>query len=576
MLLRLITAHLRRYRGLFAALLALQLLSVITSLYLPSLNADIIDRGVTLGDTGHIWRVGGWMLAVSVVQVAAAIGAAFVAARLAMYFGRDLRGALFKQVGEFSAREVGHFGAPSLITRTTNDVQQVQTLVLMSAVLMVSAPIMMVGGVAMALHQSVSLSWLIVVAVIVLGVAIGLIVRQLVPAFRQVQGRLDGVNLIMREHLSGVRVIRAFTREGFEQQRFDEANAGLSNVLIRAGRFMAALFPIVFLVMNLSTTAVWWFGGKQVDAGNLQIGALTAYMTYLMQILMSVMMATFMFMMIPRAAVSAERMTEVLDTEPSVVPPVKQVIPEHIDGVVDLRDVSMCYPGAEVPVLQDICLHAEPGQTIAIIGATGAGKSTLLSLIARLCDATGGEVLIDGTDVRVLDPALLWGRIGIVPQKSYLFTGTVASNLRYGDPDATDEQLWQALRVAQADGFVEALEGGLDAPVSQGGTNFSGGQRQRLCIARALVSKANIYLFDDSFSALDLRTDRALRNALAPHVRNSTVFIVAQRVSTIREADEILVLEDGRIVGRGRHDDLLRDCIEYQEIVASQQMEDAA
>lgn len=576
MLSRLVTRHLRKYPQLTVALILLQLLSVVASLYLPSLNADIIDKGVTRGDTGYIWRTGGWMLAVSFVQVLAAITAAYVAARLAMFYGRDARSSLFERVGQFSSREVNAFGAPTLITRSTNDVQQVQMVVLMGATLMVAAPIMMVGGVVMALRESVSLSWLILVAVIALGVSISLIIRQLVPGFRAVQVKLDGVNRIMREHLSGVRVIRAFTREGFEQERFNAANDDLSRLLIRTGRLMGALFPVVFLVMNLSTTAVWWFGGHQVADGGLEIGALTAYMTYLMQILMSVMMATFMFMMIPRAAVSAERISEVLDTEPSVVPPSAPRTPEHIRGVVDLRDVGMSYPGADVPVLQDVSLHAEPGQTVAIIGATGSGKTTLLSLIARLFDATAGDVLVDGVDVRELDPQLLWGRIGIVPQKSYLFTGTVASNLRYGDPDASDEQLWQALEIAQAAEFVRALDGGLDAPVSQGGTNFSGGQRQRLCIARALVSRATIYLFDDSFSALDLRTDRALRTALAPHTREATVFVVAQRVSTIRDADQIIVLEDGRVVGHGRHEELLADCVEYQEICESQRIEEAA
>lgn len=576
MLSRLVAAHIRRYPRLAAALIVLQLLSVVMSLYLPSLNADIIDKGVTRGDTEYIWRVGGWMLAVSVLQVIAAVAAAYVSSKLAMFYGRDARGSLFARVGQFSAREVNRFGAPTLITRSTNDVQQVQMVVLMGSMLMVSAPIMMVGGVVMALRESISLSWLIVVAVVVLGVTIGLIVRQLVPGFRAVQDRLDTVNRILREHLSGVRVIRAFTREDYEQQRFNAANDQLSALLVRTGRLMMALFPVVFLVMNLSTTAVWWFGGHQVGDGTLQIGALTAYMTYLLQILMSVMMATFMVMMIPRASVSAERIAEVLETSPSVVPPAEPKQPDSVCGVVDLRAVSMCYPGADVPVLQDVSLHAEPGQTVAIIGATGAGKTTLLSLIARLFDATAGQVLVDGVDVRDLDPALLWGRIGIVPQKSYLFTGTIASNLRYGDPDASDEQLWEALRIAQAEEFVRDLDGALEAKVSQGGTNFSGGQRQRLCIARALVSRATIYLFDDSFSALDLRTDRAVRTALAPHVRNSTVFVVAQRVSTIREADQIVVLEDGRVVGHGTHDELLRSCREYQEICASQRIGEAA
>ncbi|GAB3587400.1 ABC transporter ATP-binding protein [Calidifontibacter terrae] len=576
MLLRQVRAHLTRYPGLVAALVLWQLVSVIASLYLPTLNAHIIDQGVSQGDTGYIWRTGGWMLGVSFVQVIGSIASAYVGARLSMFFGRDTRARLFGRVGAFSAREVNHFGAPTLITRSTNDVQQVQMVVLMGATLMVMAPLMMVGGIIMALRESVSLSWLIVVAVILLGIVVGLLVRNLVPGFRQVQRRLDTVNRILREHLSGVRVIRAFGREPYEQQRFEAASGELGDSLVRTGRLMMALFPSVFLVMNLSTTAVWWFGGHEVDNGGLAIGSLTAYMTYLMQILMSVMMATFMFMMIPRAAVAAERIGEVLDEELSVVPPAKPVTPAQPRGVVEFQDAGVTYPGAAQPVLSGVTLRAEPGQTVAIVGATGSGKTTLVSLVARLFDATAGAVLIDGVDVRELEPDLLWGHIGIVPQKSYLFTGTVASNLRYGDPEATDEQLWEALRIAQAEGFVRDLEGGLEAPVQQGGSNFSGGQRQRLAIARALVSDARVYLFDDSFSALDLRTERALRTALEPKVRESTVFVVAQRISTVQSADQIVVLEDGRVVGLGRHDDLLKTCPEYAEIVASQRMERAS
>ncbi len=576
MLARLIKERLRPYLPWLAALTVFQLGSVAAQLYLPSLNADILDVGVVKGDTAYIWHTGGWMLLITAGQVCAAIGAAYVGARIAMAVGRDLRAAIFSKVGEFSAREVGQFGAPSLITRSTNDVQQVQRLVLMSAVLMVSAPIMMVGGVVMALHEDAGLSWLMVVAVAVLGTVIALIVRKMVPGFRLMQRRIDLVNRVMREHLSGVRVIRAFVREEHEQARFTEVNDALTDVAIKVGALMMTMFPSVFLVMNASTVAVWWFGAHQIDSGAVQIGSLTAYMTYLIQILMSVMMATFMFMMIPRASVSADRIMEVLHTEPSVVPPADPQRPERVRGVVDLDRASMQYPGADEPVLRDISLHAEPGQTIAIVGSTGAGKTTLISLIARLFDATSGSVRVDGIDVRDLEPSDLWGHIGIVPQKAYLFSGTVADNLRYGNPDADDGELWEALRVAQAAGFVADLEGGLAAPVSQGGTNLSGGQRQRLCIARALVARPTIYLFDDAFSALDLATDRRLRAALAPRVTDATVFLVAQRISTITGADQIAVLDDGRLVGLGTHDQLLSSCAEYQEIVDSQMAEAAS
>lgn len=576
MLLRQLTAHLKRYRGLVAALVLWQLLSVAASLYLPAINADIIDRGVTRGDTGLVWRLGGIMLGVALLQGVAAIAAAYVGAKIAMLYGRDARSALFDRVASFSSREVNTFGAPTLITRSTNDVQQVQMLVLMSAVLMVTAPLTMVGGVVMALRESVELSWLIVVAVLVLAVLVGIIVSRLVPGFRRVQEYLDTVNRVLREHLTGVRVIRAFGREPFEQQRFARASEDLSRAMIRTGRLMMATFPTVFLIMNVSTVAVWWFGGHRVDAGQMQIGQITAYMTYLVQILMAVMMATFMFMMIPRAAVSADRIAEVLDTEPSVLPPTQPRRPERTCGVVEFQDAGVTYPGADKPVLQGVTLRAQPGETVAIVGATGSGKTTLVSLVARLFDTTTGSVLVDGVDLRDLDPEALWGHIGLVPQKSYLFTGTVATNLRYGDPDAPDERLWEALRIAQADGFVRELDGGLDAPVQQGGSNFSGGQRQRLAIARALVSDAKIYLFDDSFSALDLRTERALRTALAPRVQDATVFVVAQRISTVVDADRIVVLEDGEVVGLGTHEELLRDCPEYQEIVASQRMEEAS
>lgn len=569
-LLRLLRERLAPYRGLLAGIIVVQLVSVLTSLYLPNLNADIIDRGVVTGDTDYIWRTGGWMLLVSFVSVIASISAAWFASRTAMSVGRDLRSRVFHTVLGFSSREVGQFGAPSLITRSTNDVQQVQMLVLMACNLMVMAPIMMIGGITMALRQDVGLSWLVVVAVPTLAVLIGLIVVRMVPGFRLVQERLDVVNRVMREHLSGIRVIRAFVREPHELERFGEANDNLARASLRVGNLMALMFPSVFLVMNVSTVAIWWFGGHRVAAGDMQIGALTAYMTYLIQILMAVMMATFMFVMIPRASVAAERIGEVLGTSPSVVPPADPQRPTESHGVVELDGATMCYPGADAPVLRDITLRAEPGTTVAIVGSTGSGKSTLLSLVARLIDVTDGAVRIDGVDVRDLDPEALWGRIGIVPQQAYLFSGTVATNLRYGNPDATDDELWQALEIAQARDFVERMDGGLDAAIDQGGTNVSGGQRQRLCIARALVASANIYLFDDSFSALDVATDRRLREALAPHVRHATVFVVAQRISSIRDADQILVLEDGAAVGLGTHHELLESCPEYREIVESQ------
>ncbi|TWP37980.1 ABC transporter ATP-binding protein [Leekyejoonella antrihumi] len=570
MLARLVKQRLRPYLPYVLALTAFQLVSVIAQLYLPNLNADILDVGVITGNTGYIWHTGGWMLLITAFQICAAVGAAYMGARIAMGVGRDLRGAIFAKVGSFSAREVNHFGAPSLITRSTNDVQQVQMVVLMGCTLMISAPIMMCGGVVMALKEDVGLSWLMVLAVVVLGTVISLIVRKMVPGFRLMQKRIDLVNRVMREHLSGVRVIRAFVREPYERERFTRVNNSLTDVAIRVGALMMTMFPSVFLVMNASTVAIWWFGSHQIDQGSVQIGSLTAYMTYLIQILMSVMMATFMFMMIPRAAVASERITEVLDTEPSVAPPKTPLRPSRLRGVVELQDVSMEYPGADAPVLKGVSLRAEPGQTVAIVGSTGSGKTTLISLIARLFDTTAGTLKVDGIDIHDLDPDQLWGHIGIVPQKAYLFSGTVASNLRYGNPNATDDQLWAALDVAQARDFVEHMDGGLDADISQGGTNVSGGQRQRLCIARALVARPTIYLFDDSFSALDLATDRRLRAALAPHVTQATVFVVAQRISTIITADQIVVLDDGAVMGIGTHDELLLNCEAYQEIVASQ------
>ena len=576
MLIKLLREFLRPYTSMLIILVGLQLVATIASLYLPTLNADIIDKGVATGDTGYIVSVGGWMLGVTLVQIACSIAAVYFGARSAMGFGRDVRSAVFHRVGTFSAREVNQFGAPSLITRNTNDVQQVQMLVLMTCTMLVGAPIMLVGGVIMALRQDVGLSWLMVVSIPVLVLAIGLIVIRMVPQFRAMQARIDVVNRVLREQLSGIRVVRAFVREQDEAQRFAAANRALTETALRAGRLMVLIFPTVMLILNGSSLAVLWFGAGRVNSGAMQIGALTAFLMYLMLILVSVMMATFMAIMIPRAAVSADRIGEVLKTESSVVPPAQPVREVKARAELELRDVEFRYPGAAAPVLRKISFRATAGKTTAIIGSTGAGKTTLVSLAARLFDATSGEVLIDGVSVRDLDPELLWNRIGLVPQKSYLFTGTVASNLRYGNPQATDDELWEALEVAQARDFVEEMPGGLEAPIAQGGTNVSGGQRQRLSIARALVRKPEIYLFDDSFSALDLATDARLRAALRPRTARAAVVVVSQRVSTIAGADQIVVLEHGAVVGLGTHQQLLESCPTYVEIVSSQAAEPAA
>jgi ATP-binding cassette subfamily B protein len=569
-LVRLLRGHLRPYARPLRAVVGLQLVGTLASLYLPSLNADIIDRGIATGDTGYIMRIGGLMLLVSLVQITCSIAAVHQGARTAMGFGRDLRAAVFSRVGTFSAREVNRFGPPSLITRCTNDVQQVQMLVLMSCTMLAAAPIMCVGGIVMALREDAGLSWLLAVCVPVLAVAIGAVVVRMVPRFRLMQARIDEVNRILREQIAGVRVVRAFVREPLETARFARANDDLTAVTLSAGRLQALIFPIVMLVLNVSTVAVLWFGAARIDAGLMQIGELTAFIAYLLQILFAVMMATFMAMMVPRAAVGAERITEVLDTRSSVPPPARPVVPARADGLLVLDRVGFRYPGAAAPVLREVSLTARPGTTTAIVGSTGAGKTTLLSLVPRLLDATAGSVAVDGVDVRDLDPELLVARIGYVPQRPYLFTGTVASNLRHGRPDAADAQLWAALEVAQAADFVRAMPGGLDAPVTQGGTNVSGGQRQRLAIARALVRRPGIYLFDDSFSALDVATDARLRAALAPVTADATVLVVAQRISTIREADAIVVLDAGTVVGTGTHDALLASCPTYAEIVASQ------
>ncbi|MFD4207240.1 ABC transporter ATP-binding protein [Micromonospora tulbaghiae] len=576
MLIRLLRTHLHPYRRWLAAVVAFQFVGTIASLYLPSLNADIIDRGVAVGDTDQIMRTGGWMLLVSLLQIACSIAAVYFGAKTAMAFGRDVRGSIFRRVNSFSAREVARFGAPSLITRNTNDVQQVQMLVLLSCTMLVAAPIMSVGGVVMALREDVGLSWLMLVCVPVLAVALGLIIRRMVPGFRLMQTRIDTVNRVLREQITGIRVVRAFVREPYETDRFRAANTDLTATALRIGRLQALIFPIVMLVLNVSSVAVLWFGAARVDSGQIQIGALTAFLQYLMQILMAVMMATFMLMMVPRAAVCAERIEEVLDTDSSVVPSTDPVTEVTSRGELELRGAGFQYPGASAPVLHDISFRAEPGRTTAIIGSTGAGKTTLLTLIPRLVDPTAGAVLVDGADVRDLAPDELWRRIGLVPQRPYLFTGTVASNLRYGNPDATDADLWAALEIAQARDFVADMPGGLEAPIAQGGTNVSGGQRQRLAIARALVRKPEIYLFDDSFSALDLGTDARLRAALKPVTADAAVVIVAQRVSTIIDADQIIVLEDGGVVGMGRHEELLESCPTYAEIVASQQTAEVA
>jgi ATP-binding cassette, subfamily B, multidrug efflux pump len=600
-LIRLFRTFLRPYRRDLALVVLLQLVQTLATLYLPTLNADIIDNGVITGDTGYIVRTGGLMLVVALAQIVCAVGAVYFGARTAMALGRDLRLAVFKRVQDFSAREVGRFGTPSLITRNTNDVQQVQMLALMTFTLMVSAPIMCVGGIILALNQDVQLSSLLLVAVPALGIIVSLIISRMRPLFRLMQVRIDQINRIMREQITGVRVIRAFVRDASERERFEGANDDLYQVGLGTGRLMALMFPAVMLVLNYSSIAVLWFGGHLVAGGRMPVGALTAFLTYLLQILMSVMMATFMFVMVPRAEVCAERIVEVLDTEPAVRPPDNPVpIGPLVDGtlvdgtVVDgtavdggvirgaergrleLRDVEFRYPGAQQPVLCEINLTAEPGQVTALIGATGSGKTTLISLIPRLFDTTAGSVLIDGVDVRDLDPAVLSGLIGLVPQRPYLFSGTVASNLRYGNPEATDAELWRALEIAQARDFVAQMQGGLDAAIAQGGTNVSGGQRQRLAIARAVAHEPAIYLFDDSFSALDYATDAALRAALAGETADATVLIVAQRVATIRRADKIIVLDCGQIVAQGTHDDLMRTDETYREIVLSQLTEQEA
>lgn len=570
MLIRLLRTYLRPYKKPISILVLLQFLQTCATLYLPTLNADIIDNGVVNGDTGYILGYGALMIGISLAQVVCNIGAVFYGARTAAALGRDVRAAVFDRVQSFSAREVGQFGAPTLITRTTNDVQQVQMLALMTFTLLVSAPIMCVGGIVLALGLDVPLSGVLVAVVPTLGICVTLIVRRLRPLFRSMQVRLDTVNRVLREQISGNRVIRAFVRDEYEEDRFRKANTDLTQISLKTGNLLALMFPVVMTTVNLSSIAVVWFGAHRIDSGGMQIGDLTAFLAYLMQIVMSVMMATFMFMMVPRAEVCAERIQEVLDTSSSVVPPTAPVTQLRRHGHLEIRAAGFRYPGAEEPVLRAVDLVARPGEVTAVIGSTGSGKTTLLGLVPRLFDATDGEVLVDGTDVSTIEPKLLARTVGLVPQKPYLFAGTVATNLRYGNPDATDEELWHALEVAQAKDFVERLENGLDSPIAQGGTNVSGGQRQRLAIARTLVQRPEIYLFDDSFSALDYATDAALRAALAEETSEATVVIVAQRVATIRDADRIVVLDEGRVVGTGTHRELMADNETYREIVLSQ------
>jgi ATP-binding cassette subfamily B multidrug efflux pump len=576
MLRRLLITYLRPHRSWLIGVLVLQAVQAGASLALPTLNADIIDKGILRGDTDHISSIGTLMLAITAAQVVFAIGAVYCGARAAMAFGRDVRGELFHRVTAFSAKEVNLFGSPSLITRITNDVQQVQMLVVMGCTMLVVAPMTVLGGVVLALRQDRGLAWLLAVSLPLLLVALGLIIARMVPQFRRMQERIDRINAVLREQIVGMRVVRAFVREPEETARFHEVNSDLTETSLLAGRLMALMFPTVALFINGSSVAVIWLGAGRISSGAMSLGSLVAFLSYFALILVAVTMATIVALMVPRAAVCADRIQEVLDTESSVRASSSPVMEIDGRGSLELRGVGFHYPGAEAPVLSDISFTSLAGQTTAIVGSTGSGKTSLINLVARLFDVTSGSVLIDGVDLREIDPELLWHRIGLVPQKPYLFTGTVASNLRYGKPDATDEQIWAALEVAQATDFVTAMPGGLDAPITQGGSNVSGGQRQRLAMARALVRRPEIYLFDDSFSALDLATDARLRAALGPYTRDATVIVVAQRVSTISQADQILVLEEGRTVGLGSHDELLTSCPTYAEIVESQIAEAAA
>ena len=576
MLVRLLRRHLRPYTGLLLCVLVLQFAQVMASLYLPTLNADIIDKGVATGDTGYIWRMGAFMLVVSVGQGVCSVAATYLAARSSMSMGRDLRGEVFERVSGFSEREITAFGAGSLITRNTNDVLQVQMLVMMGCTMLVTAPVMAVGGIIMAITRAPSLSWLIGVSVPVLLVAVGLIVGRMLPLFRSYQDKLDAINRVMREQLTGIRVIRAFVREEAETERFEDANTDIARVGERVGQLFVLLFPLVMLVLDVTIVGVIWFGGHQVGDGDVEVGTLIAFMSYLMQILMGIVMASFMTIMIPRAAVCAERISEVLATAPTITSSPDAVDTFPAPGTVEMRDVTFVYPDADARVLAEVSFTVQPGTTTAIVGSTASGKSTVVRLLARLLEASSGQVLIGGTDVRQADPEALWSQMGLVPQQPFLFAGTVASNLRLGREEATDDELWKALEVAQAKDFVSAMDGGLEATIAQGGTNVSGGQRQRLAIARALVRRPDILIFDDSFSALDVSTDARLREAMGPATAGITKVIVAQRVSTITEADQILVLDGGHLVGSGTHTELLATCPVYREIVTSQLGAEAA
>jgi len=570
----LVKRYLKPYWKQVTFVMVLLLAQAIANLYLPELNADIINNGVSKGNVTYIMQTGGWMLGVTLILGVMSIISVYYGSYASMAFGRDVRAAIFHRVGQFAQTEVNKFGTPSLITRNTNDVQQVQMVTLMTLNVMISAPFMGIGGIIMALRQDVPLSGILVVIVPVMGVFLGLLVSKALPLFRAMQIKVDNINRIMRETLSGVRVIRAFVRDDFEQARFGAANEDLTDTARKVFRLFALMWPVLMVVMNLSSVAVLWFGGHRAAIGAMPIGNLIAFLNYIMQILMSVMMATFMFTMLPRAEVSAKRITDVLLTDPSVTDPAVPALPAETRGYLEFRDVEFGYPGAQEPVLKGISFSAAPGEITAVIGSTGSGKSTLVNLIPRFYDVTAGSVLVDGVDVRDMRQEDLWAKIGFIPQKAFLFTGTVASNLRYGDENATDDELWHALTVAQGAEFVREMPEGLEGPIAQGGSSVSGGQRQRLAIARALVKRAEVYVFDDSFSALDFKTDAKLRAALESETRQSTVIIVAQRVSTILHADRIVVLDEGRICGIGAHEELMETCETYREIVYSQLTEE--
>ena len=570
MLTQILKKYLRSYKKQVYLILLMLLIQAIASLYLPNLNADLINNGVAKGNVGYIWHIGEIMLASSALVMGASVWLAYLAARVAMAFGRDLRGAVFSAVEGFSARELNKFGAPSLITRNTNDVQQVQLVLFMGFTMMIGAPITGVGAIIMALRSNLKLSGLLLVVLPIMSLLIVLLLRRIVPAFRVMQVKIDRINLVLREQIAGVRVIRAFVKTRQEESRFADASLDLMRTQLRVTRTFAVMFPSLSMILNLSSVAVIWFGGKLIQSGNLQIGNMTAFLSYIMLILSSVMMAIFMSLQIPRAAACAERIQEVLDTKSSVIETITPIEPKERRGVLQFNQVEFRYPGAEHPILSDISFTAEPGKFTAIIGSTGSGKSTLLNLIPRFIDVTSGSVTLDGVDVRDQPLESVWSEIGLVPQRSFLFGGTVAQNLRYGKADATDEGLWSALEIAQARDFIEELPEKLDARVAQGGTNFSGGQRQRLSIARALVKQPQILIFDDSFSALDYTTDSKLRSALHNVMGHTTMIVVAQRVSTILQADQIVVLNEGRIAGIGTHVELMKSSETYQEIVLSQ------